>query len=78
MIYEVEVKVKISDGRHGDQIRSVRQTYNFGDNEKWALAGAAYAIDQTADYLVNRLMDEVGASDLHAKLNDVSGKPRRN
>lgn len=75
MKYEVEIKVKVI-GTFGDTLRSARETWTFGDNPRWILAGEAYCVEETAAQLSEKIRDELlGAN--KDNLNDHSGIPQK-
>ena len=71
MQFEVEVKVK-TIGTNSDTMRSIRQTWEFGDNPKFRLAGEAFVIEETASLLSERVRNELeGAGDYNLNENTV-------
>lgn len=75
MRYEVTVTVK-TVGTTSDTLKSIKQHWEFGDNEKWRLAGEAYVIEKTVDDLVSDIRNQIAGSKNY-NLNDTSGNPRR-
>lgn len=76
MRYEVEITVK-AIGHNTETSRTLKETWSFGDNPRWTLAGAAYVVEETADHLSDMITDEIKGSDISLLLNVDSGKPRR-
>ena len=75
MRYVVEIKV-LTEGTTSDTMRSIRQTWEFGDNGKFRLAGEAYAVEETANLLSASIRDGLKGAD-DCNLNDNSGTPHK-
>lgn len=75
MEYEVEIKVKVL-GTNADTMRSIRETWTFGDHPRWVLAGEAYVVEQTAIDFAKRIRHELEGAEAY-NLNENSGNPRR-
>lgn len=77
MNIEVIVSVRIITASGGVREAAVKDTYAFGDNPKWELAGAANAVKQEAARLAIQLHNEMAGDVSQAHLSSVSGTPRR-
>lgn len=61
MRYEVSIQVKTTDSM-SDTLQSLRETWEFNDDSKFALAGAAYAVHKTAEGLTRRIENAIEGS----------------
>lgn len=73
--YEVTIQVKRL-GTSSDTMRSLRQTWEFGDDQQWWLSGEAYVVEETASDLSKSIRAELEGSDKY-NLNESSGNPRK-
>lgn len=76
MEYEVEIRVKAS-GSNSDTLHTLRETWSFGHNPKWFIAGQAYVVEETAKSMIQRINDQMNGSTNSVPLDDVSGRPTR-
>lgn len=77
MKYEVGIVVRRVDADGSLDSTGVVRTFEFGDNPLWRNAGAARAVEQTAQVLAERLLSEAQADpSQRVTLDQTSGKPR--
>jgi hypothetical protein len=71
MQYEVEIRVRAT-GPGFDEIRSFRQSFEFGDDRKYAIAGEEYCVEATAAFVADRIREDKSYQALTAE----AGYPR--
>ena len=74
-IFVVEIKVRAISSR-GEESRSFRQEFTFGDNPEFFLAGEMSAIEQSARYVNDRISHELLGSNGQRLILDID-KPLR-